>query len=336
MVNVGVIGLGMMGLTHLDVYAKRKDVRAVAISDKMPDRLSGKVRAAGNVEGQAQGAFDLSQARKYPEGMDLIRDPDVQVVDVCLPTPMHVEYALAVLSAGKHLLVEKPLARTYADASRLADAAEKATPISMIAMCMRFWPGWSWLKEAASGGPHGRVLSATFRRVAQHPGGAFYSNGTLCGGAVLDLHIHDTDFINWIFGRPRAVSTAGYSKITAELDHVVTRYHYDNIPLVEAEGSWSMAEGFGFNMSYTINFERATAVYDLAAKDKLMLYEPGKPARAVELNPEMGYALEIGYFMECIKEGRRPSLVTLRDGAEAIRIVEAEVQSARSGKPVAL
>ena len=83
MINVGVIGLGMMGLTHLDVYAKRSDVNVVAISDKDPQRLSGKTRAVGNVEGQAQGSFNLSHAKPYEEGMDLIKDKSVELVDIC-------------------------------------------------------------------------------------------------------------------------------------------------------------------------------------------------------------------------------------------------------------
>ena len=94
MIRVGVIGLGMMGQTHLDVYSRRSDVKVVAISDKDPDRLAGKSKAQGNVEGQAQGAFDLSQAKPYAEGMDLIKDKDVDLVDICLATPLHVEYAI--------------------------------------------------------------------------------------------------------------------------------------------------------------------------------------------------------------------------------------------------
>ena len=106
MVNVGVIGLGMMGATHLDAYAKRDDVAVVAVSDADPDKLSGKKAAGGNIEGQAQGGVDLSKASKYAEGMALIDDPQVELVDICLPTPMHMDYALAVLKAGKHLLVD--------------------------------------------------------------------------------------------------------------------------------------------------------------------------------------------------------------------------------------
>src|SRR5215212_6161548 len=137
MINVGVIGLGMMGQTHLDVYAKRPDVRVVAISDRDPDRLSGKTRATGNVEGQAKGAFDLAQAKPYPEGMDLIKDKDVDLVDICLATPLHVEYAIAALKKGKHVLVEKPLARTYRDAMKLVKASQNAKGLAMCAMCMR-------------------------------------------------------------------------------------------------------------------------------------------------------------------------------------------------------
>src|SRR4051794_7689389 len=103
MINVGVIGLGMMGLTHLDAYAKRSDVKVVAIADKDPERLSGKKRAAGNVEGQAQGGFDVTQAKGYTEGLELIHDPRVELVDVCVATPWHVELALAALAAGKHV-----------------------------------------------------------------------------------------------------------------------------------------------------------------------------------------------------------------------------------------
>ena len=173
-VKVGVIGLGMMGSTHLDAYSKLGgDAEVVAIADADPKRLSGEAQASGNFEGLAQGAFDINAVKKYSEGMELVNDPDVELVDVCLPTHMHLMYGKTVLEAGKHLLMEKPLARTYADAKALADAADAADSISMCAMCMRFWPGWTWLKEAADNKTYGKVLGATFRRVASHPGGAF-------------------------------------------------------------------------------------------------------------------------------------------------------------------
>ncbi len=336
MVHVGVIGLGMMGLTHLDAYGKRTDVKVVAVSDKLVDRLEGKTKAAGNVEGQAKGTFDFASAKKYAEGMDLIHDPEVEVVDICLPTPMHLEFGLAALSAGKHVFVEKPLCRTAGDAEKLADAADKANGIAMVGMCMRFWPGWTWLKRAVASGTYGKVLSAQFRRVCNHPGGGFYSNGQLCGGGILDLHIHDTDFVQHLFGMPRSVYSAGYSKVTNEIDHVVTHYRYDEVPLVVAEGGWAMADGFGFSMHYAVNFEGATAVFDFPAASPLMLYEPGKAPEALAMEEGMGYDHEIAYFLDCIRSGRSPETVTLRDAVKALRIVEAESLSVRTGKAVAL
>lgn len=337
MIKVGVIGLGMMGGTHLDVYSKLPGVQVVAVSDLNPDRLSGKSRAAGNVEGQAKGAFDLNSpsVKKYAEGMDLIKDKNVDLVDICLWTPLHLPYAVAALKKGKHVLSEKPMARTVAEAKKLAAAAEKGPGKFMVAQCMRFWPGWTWLKEAVDNKTYGKVLAAQFRRVANHPGGSFYENGAMCGGAALDLHIHDTDFIQYTFGLPLSVSSTGYSKLTGEIDHLVTRYEYADVPLVVAEGGWVMQAGHGFKMEYTVNFERATAVFNLANKDPLTLCENGQ-ARPVPLAPQMGYELEIAYFVDCINRGVNPTTVTPRSALDSVRIVEAEVKSAKTGKPVKL
>jgi predicted dehydrogenase len=336
MTKVGVIGLGMMGGTHLDVYAKRDDVQVVAVSDQIVDRLSGTETAAGNVEGQAQGGFDFDAEglAKYAEGMDLIADANVELVDICLPTPLHMQYAVAALEAGKHLMVEKPLARTYADAQRLVAVAEQSPGMAMCGMCMRFWPGWTWLKQAVDDKRFGAVKSVVFQRITSHPGGGFYSNGEACGGALLDLHIHDTDFVQHLFGLPKSVSSFGYSKATTHVDHIVTRYEYEHVPLVIAEGAWSLTAGYGFTMRYIANFDKATAVFDPAGKSNLMLFEEGKDAAPVELDAAMGYELEIAYLLNCIKTGEAPSIVTLADAAKAVLIAEAEEKSVAAGHAI--
>ena len=333
MIKVGVIGLGMMGNTHLDVYAKRTDVQVVAISDANPDRLSGKERAVGNVEGQAQGSFDINTVKKYAEGKDLIRDKSVEVVDICLTTPLHLEFVKRALKAGKHVLVEKPMARTYRDAAKMAALAAKSDRAVMVAQCMRFWPGWTWLKEAVEKKTYGNVLAATFRRLGSHPGGPFYENGALCGGGALDLHIHDTDFVQYLFGMPKAVRSVGYTRITGETDHIATRYEYDHVPMVIAEGGWAMAKGYGFTMQYLVNFENATARFDIGTPNPLTLMANGR-AEPVSLSPGMGYEYEIAYFLECVRNGVKPTTVTPEDAANSVKIVEAEVKSVRSGRPV--
>lgn len=325
----------MMGLTHLDAYGKLDGVEVVALADRDEDRLSGKTKAGGNIEGQAEGGFDYASVRAYTDAAELIADPDIDVVDICLPTPAHVLFGLKALEAGKHLLLEKPVARSYADAMKLVEAAEASDKIAMPAMCMRFWPGWTWLKEAIDEHRYGKVLSASFRRVASHPQGPFYADGKSNGGAALDLHIHDSDFIQFLFGMPTSVDSVGYSSVTEEVDHISTRYAVDGVPLVRAEGSWAMADGFSFRMQYIVNFEKATAEFDSSAEDALKLSEGGE-SKAIEIDPAMGYDHEIAYFLDCVKNNRKPTTVTMRDAAEAVRLVEAEVQSVRSGGAVSL
>lgn len=335
MIRVGVIGLGMMGLTHLDAYAAIEGVQVACIADADEARLSGRARAQGNIEGQAQGRFNFETVQKCRDGMDLIRDASVDVIDVCLPTPLHMKFALAAIEARKHVLIEKPLARTSADADRIADAAAKAGVIAMPAMCMRFWPGWTWLKQTIRERTFGKVHAAQFRRLASHPGGAFYRDADACGGAALDLHIHDSDFIRYCFGDPVSVQSRGYSKVTTGIDHIFTQYNYGDVALVTAEGGWAMADGYPFRMQYNVNFDRATAVFDSSSSQPLLLYEQGQQPRAIPVEPGMGYEREIAYFIECVKERRQPAVVTLTDGAQAVRLIEAELESIRIGWPVA-
>lgn len=337
MIKVGICGFGMMGRTHLDVYAKRDDVQVVAIADKDPKRLSGADQAAGNIEGQAKGAFSLADVKKYDDAEQLVADAQLDLVDVCLPTPLHLPVAAKALEAGRHVLVEKPLARTAADADKLVHVAAQAKGIAMPAMCMRFWPGWSWLKDRVDDQQYGKVLGLHFRRLSGFPSsGTFYSDGEASGGALLDLHVHDTDFAQYLFGMPKAVFSRGYSKITTEVDHLVTHYVYDDVPLVTADGGWSMANGFRFNMQYLVNFERATATFDLSrGNSPLEVFQDGEK-RAVPLEAGMGYEHEIDYLLTCITQGKQPEVVTLADAARSVRIAEAERASIMTGQLVSI
>jgi predicted dehydrogenase len=274
----------------------------------------------------------MDKIRGTTVASELINLKDVDVVDVCVPTTQHVEVAIEAIKAGKHVLCEKPLARTSSDAERIAAAARSAKGMFMPAMCMRFWPQWVWLKKAVAEKRYGKVLGATFRRVASMPAG-WYRDGKISGGAALDLHIHDTDFIQHLFGMPRAVTSRGYSKTSGEIDHIATQFLYDEVPLVVAEGGWCLQDGYGFTMQYTVNFERATADYDLAREQPLKLTSGGK-TEPIDAGPGFGYAAELRYFLDCVSKGERPSVVTADDGVRSIRIVEAEVSSARSGETV--
>jgi predicted dehydrogenase len=330
MIRVGIIGLGFMGRMHISAYAKVPGARLVAIADQDARRAGGDFSGAwGNIAGAVE-RLDMTGITGTTDMHSLIHSPEVDVVDVCVPTPAHESVAIAALEAGKHVLCEKPLALDSGAAQRIADAARGARGLFMPAMCMRFWPEWAWLKQAVVDGRFGAVRGATFRRVASMPPG-WFSNGSISGGGILDLHVHDTDFVYYLFGPPAGVFSRGYAKTSGKTDHVVTEYLYENGPaVVSAEGSWCMADGFAFTMRYTVNFERATVDFDIA-RDPALLVSANGQAEPVTLAGD-GYEGELAYFVECLTAGRKPATVTAEDAVMGLRILEAEQRSIESGR----
>ena len=337
---MGIVGLGFMAATHLKAYRQIDACRIAALCNPSGRNLDGDfTMVTGNIASGAPLKLDMTDVQAYRNFAELLADSAVQVVDVCAPTHAHPELAIAALKAGKHVICEKPLARTTKEARQIADVAASAGRILMPAMCLRFWPEWVWLKQAIDSEAYGRVLAARFRRVAQPPawGQKFFLDGNLSGGALLDLHIHDTDFVQFCFGRPLSVFSTGFSKVSGAIDHVVTQYQVASGACVSAEGSWAMTEGFGFQMAYTAIFENATADYDIArGADALKLFEKGKEPRALGLSGQDGYLGELKYMLECVRSGTPPSTVTLQDGASAVEICEAEERSVNSRKIVGL
>ncbi len=330
-VRIGLIGLGFMGRTHAQAYAQIDDAQVVAIADLDPRRAAGDLADSwGNVGDDTGVSFDMQVVRGTTDFHELIGWDDVDVVDICVPTPAHVELALAALAAGKHVVVEKPLAISSQEAGQIVEAAGRAEGCLMPAMCIRFWPQWAWLKQAVVQRRYGGVRAATFRRVAQMPPG-WFQDGEKSGGAVMDLHIHDTDFVSYLFGQPRAVFSRGYSQTTSRIDHLVTHYVYDDVPLVVAEGSWAMADGFGFNMAYTVNFERATADFDFSRSERPLTVSQDGKQEVVDCGQGDGWVEELRYLVDCLAGGRRPTAITAEDALASILIAEAEVRSIASG-----
>jgi predicted dehydrogenase len=338
-VNVGVVGLGFMGVMHIKAYQLIRNARLVAVCDPVRQPVNGVLTdPGGNVGDAAPVKLNMKQVQAYRELDQLLSDPGVDLVDVCVPTHLHPAVATAALKSRKHVLCEKPLARTSVQAKEIAAAADQAHGFFMPAMCMRFWPGWAWLKPAIAEKTYGEVLAARFRRVAEPPGWGRenYFKGTQSGGALLDLHIHDTDFVQFCFGRPRSVFSSGLSKFSGAIDHVVTQYQFDSGVLVSAEGSWLVTPGGGFNMAYTVHFEDATADYDLSrGPEALKVVERGKKRpRIIKCKGPDGYVRELQHMVDSIQNGVRPSIVTARDGLSAVQICEAEERSVQTGQVV--
>lgn len=328
-IGVAVVGLGFMGRTHLGAYRAAGDAcRLAAVFDADPARLSGEAMGGGNIggDGSPERLFDPAEVFATDSLDALLARGDVDAVSICTPTDTHVEIARAALRAGKHVLVEKPVSLDRGEIESLAEEAERAGRVCMPAMCMRFWPEWAWLADAVREGLHCGVRSLAFERLGSAPdwGGGFYADPARCGGALHDLHIHDTDFVVHLLGRPEAVTSVG------DRDRLTTTYHYDTGPAhVVAAGGW-LRGGAAFRMRYTAEFEDATADFDLGRDPTLVLSRTGD-ARGVDVEQATGYDLEVRAFLSATA-GRDAPAVTLEDAVTTLAVLEAESRSLESGR----
>ena len=327
-VRVGVVGLGFMGATHIAAFlAAARDgfpCALAAVCDTKESRRRGIFSDVGGNIGDAAGqapAFDPARVRAYADADELLADRDVDLVSICTHTDAHVDLAARALRAGKHVLVEKPVALKVDDVRRLRDVARATKQLCMPAMCMRFWPAWAWLKERIGDGSLGRCTALTLTRLGATPAWSrtFYGDLARSGGALVDLHVHDADFVYFCFGRPASVYSVG------DLTHVTTAYHFDDgPPHVVAEGAW-LAPGSPFRMRYVAAFEGATVDYDLGRAEPLLLCRDGR-AEPVEVSRLLGYDEEVRHLVGAIAGGTDPSELraTLDDAVAVTEMLDAE------------
>lgn len=339
MLNVGIVGLGYMAAMHIKAWRQVAGTQILAVCNPSGRNLDGNLAPEfGPVAGEEALQLDMSTVRAYSDYAAMLADPDIHIIDICSPTWAHHDQATSALASGVHVLLEKPVARTTKEAKRIVEAASHASHYLMPAMCLRFWPEWRLLKDAIDDQRYGKVLAARFRRVGPPPawGKKHFHDGIKSGGALLDLHIHDVDFINWCFGKPKRVFATGYSKFSGAVDHVVAQFEVDSGAIVHAEGSWAMTPGFSFNMSYTVNFERGTLDYDVARGPDavLIICEEGKAPVTQKAAATDGYVGEIQYFVDAVRQGKPPTIVTAKDGLAAIEVCEAEEMSVKLRQPM--
>lgn len=339
-VPVGIVGLGFMGAMHVKAYRKIPQARIAALCSQSGRNLDGDFsKVAGNLGPQESVRLDMKGVQAARDFGELLKNPEIQLVDICTPTRTHAEFVLRALKAGKHVICEKPLARTSELALAITQAAEGAKTYFMPAMCVRFWPEFAWLKQTTDSQRFGKVLDARLRRVAEPPGWGHdsYFKGAESGGALFDLHIHDVDFVQYCFGRPVSVYATGYSKVSGAIDHVMAHFRMEGGAAISVEGSWSMAPGFGFHNSFTVNYEKATVDFDLArGAEKLKLFEPGKAPQVITCEGDDGYVAELRHMIDCIQKQTPPRVVTARDALRAVEICEAEELSIRTGQVVSI
>lgn len=334
MVNIGIVGVGGIAGAHLDGYSRIDTARIVALCDKIPERASGQKHESTLNIGAVGGGTAL-QVKSYLDYREFVNDPEVEVVDVCLPTDLHAEVSVAALEAGKHVLCEKPMALSVADCDRMIAAAEANGRFLMIAQCIRFWSEYLYMKEMVDSGKYGKVTSAIFRRLSGLPRWStenWFTDPKRSGGAILDLHVHDADFITYLLGLPKSVQSGGVENENG-IGEVMTRYNYDGGEAIYAEGGWYYpSTGFPFRSTFLVRMEEATIELD----GGLTVYQDDKEPCKPEVAPADAYRNEIAYFLDCVTSGVKPTVVTPWDARETIRMVLAEAESVRTGKTITL
>jgi len=339
MVKVGVIGLGFMGRAHLQNYQKHPEVKITAVSDSVAKRLKGDLAGGGNISTE-KDVFDFTGISTYEKADELIADENVDLVDICLPTYLHAEFAVKALKNSKHVLCEKPMAANLEECNSMIEAAEKADRKLMIGQCLRFWPEYEVLKDYVETGKMGKLVGLFCFRGGGTPvwsAGNWLLQKDKSGGVLLDQHIHDIDTVNFLLGLPESVSSQGRNTIEGSgLDIISTNYYYPGGPVVNALDNWVLNGEFGFNMTYLAGFEKGNIVFDAQRSPTIKINPDEGKGFTPELSPGDGYSREIGYLISCIIEDKPLETVSPRSARDSIRIALAEMKSVEENRPVKL
>jgi predicted dehydrogenase len=325
-----------MGLTHLKSWRNVPDVEIGAVSSDDPKTLAGDLSGVQGNLGVSGETFDFSAARKYADAFECVRDANVDAVDLCLPTRLHAPVALAGLQAGKHVLVEKPMALDGAECDRMIEAAAKAGRILMAAQVLRFAPAYRALIDGVAAGRFGPVRQALFRRRCAAPAWSVWmGDRAQSGGGVFDLLIHDFDIALACFGLPEAVSAWGVEELSRGLDVLTAQLLYPNIASVTVTGGWHHPKSYPFSMEYTVSGDNGTLEYSSAGRAPAFYGAEGSE-QAEPVDEVDGYQAEIEYFAQCCRANRQPERCSPGSSAQAVRVARlAEQARARKGEPVA-
>lgn len=313
--QLAIVGLGFMGATHVKAALTIPGLQLAVVS-RDPEKLKGDLsKVSGNLA-TTEAALDFSSVRTFSTFDEVLADPSIDAVDLCLPTALHEPFTTRALAAGKHVLVEKPMGLDRAACDRMLAAAREANRILMAAQVLRFFPAYDSLKSHLA--TH-TTYGATFRRRCAAPGwGPWLKDKSQSGGGVFDLLIHDIDMALYLYGPPTHVRATGYEDLPHQIDLINAELVYPNFTLT-IDGGWHPG-AYPFSMEFTVVTSGGTIEYH-SSQPNPFLYAPG--AEAAELTPTIptdAYREEIVYFLDCAKENREPSRCTPLDSARSVSL----------------
>lgn len=326
--RLGIVGLGYIARTHLAAAQTIPEVDIVAAT---------RSRSAEAI------VAEYPHLRIHDDTDALLEDPAVDGVIVCVPTFLHEQVVAAAARSGKHILCEKPIALNEAGAERIVDAARQAGVSLMIGQVLRFWPEYVRLRDLVREGAIGNVRAVSAWRLAEYPAWSdWFRDPAKSGGCLLDLHIHDIDFLYWLCGAPTSVSASGVQSENGAWDHVNTSLTYEG-RAAQVEGSYLMPAGWPFRMGIRVAGEIGAIEFnwsvqgdaDRTTKRQGLLYYPADGAPTEVLTPQANaYAEQLRYFVRQVESGQEPEICPPMESIAVMRIMTACRESIESGHQV--
>lgn len=320
MIKVGLIGCGFMGAMHANCYRSLAGVEVAAVADIRPEKAAA----------LAQGAT------VYADGMDLIAEADVDVIDICLPTFLHAKYALAAMDKVRYVFVEKPVALTVSEGEAMLAKAREVGCFVQVGQVIRFWDEYVALRDMVKSNKYGRVVNANFRRISPRPDWGWQDwllDASLSGGAAQDLHIHDIDYVLSVFGEPETLfSVKNTLSETNSYVNTLLRYHDKAITV---EGTWDLPGCHPFEATFRVVFEKAVVenaggkflLYTNDGVEEIVLEKAtvGTAAAGGNISDLGGYYNELKYFCEKVAAGEPIEQATLADGVSSLKFLKKEL-----------
>lgn len=335
MIGIAILGGGFMGLAHAGAWAAQPARCRVEV---VASRTAAKADRVARAAGTADVVEDLDAA---------ITDPRVSLVDVCLPTPLHRQYAERAFAAGKDVLLEKPLALTLEDAEAIVDAAARSGRTLLVGMVLRFWPEYQRLHALVAEGAIGTVRSVSTLRLSPPADWNEWSiDPGQSGGVGVDLLVHDFDQLNALLGAPRTVHARAVRRgaYGAPQHMVAVTEHEHGSGL--AEGSMMLPSSYPFTSDIRVLGDDGILEYPFAAApavdggniggvdaeaNRLRLHPAGGTASTVDVESADPWHRQAAYLLDHLEAGTTPELGTPEQALAALRLSLAANRSLERG-----
>lgn len=329
MIRVGVVGYGTMGKIHSQALQAIPNARLVVVADPDSDRRA-----------QAEREYGVDVVSNIDE---MLRTCDVDLVDICAPTYLHESIMATAMASEKHIFCEKPLARTLEEGQRLVELAKGYSKKIGIGHVVRFTSAYTGIRENLLAGKIGKAaVVRTFRGGSPFPKGwhDWFADFDLSGGVILDLTIHDIDYLRWLFGDvERVYAKSTYGRTDAHLEWAMVVLRFKSGVIAHVEGSWTNYPG-RFYTTLEIAGKDGLIEYDSRKTNPILTETPADrerqavsvPAHFADDDP---YYLELFDMIEAIRLDRSP-LVTVEDAFGTLKVALAAVESAQTGQVITL